>query len=113
MQPSLDVIWQYTYSTEAAVGLRERNQRILAVGGGPVGLFLSLAPDGTGEGPCITRAASHLTVSDVSPDVITPTYALDSGRLQIVDVAVTTTETPASLICPRFLHLPLVLPETG
>ena len=109
MQPSLDVIWQYTYSTEEAVGLYEGNQRILAVGGGPVGLFLSLAPDGTGEGPCITRAASHLTVSDVSPDVITPTYSLDSGTLQIADVTITTTETSASLICPSFLHLPLVL----
>jgi hypothetical protein len=45
----------------------------------------------------------------VSPEIITPTYSLEDGAFQIVDETVTTTVVPASLLCPQFAYLPLVL----
>jgi hypothetical protein len=110
LRPNLDVIWQYTYGAqEEAVGLYESPQSILATGGGLLGLFLRLAPDGTGEGPCVDRSASNLTNSSVSPQISTPAYTLDDGTLQIEDATVTMAEATVDLVCPEFLYLPLLL----
>jgi hypothetical protein len=110
IKPSLEVIWQYTYGAqEEMVGLYEDAQSLLTSGGGSLGLLFKLAPDGTGEGPCVNRMVSNLAVSNVSPQISAPTYNLEDGTLTIEDVTVKMDEAQVSLVCPEFHYLPLTL----
>jgi hypothetical protein len=110
MTPGLDILWQVMYDRmEQVVSMHQLPDSILVSGGGPSGVLLRLAPDGTGEGPCLTPIGSNLTISDVSPDVVVPTFLLDDGTLQIANATIDKTEVPANPTCPQFLYVPIVM----
>ena len=109
MKPDLDIQWQYTYGMEEMLSLYEGPSAILAVGGGPDGLMLSLAADGTGGAPCVTRAEGGLAVSQASPDMVTPAYALGETPLQITKTEVTMTPAQVRLHCPTFRYIPAIV----
>ena len=101
LEPDLDLLWQHAYEYGAVSGLGEESQHILVAGGGPPGILLRLAPDGSGQGPCLNRTTPQLALSDVSPDIVDPGYTLHDGAFQVADVTVTWTEVPVDLPLPQ------------
>ena len=109
LQPDLAVVWQYAYEAGSFTGLNEQGQNLLIAGGGPPGILLRLAPDGSGQGPCLVRTDPQLALSAVSPSIVDPGYTLQDGVFQVFDVTVTLMEVDVDLLCPGFHYMPTVL----
>jgi len=119
LNPAFGILWQTGYSasnddTMYAFGLSESatDLQVAAVRrllSGNAALFMQVSPTGANSGEYLTRLTTTFTVTDVSPTIYTPSYALESGTMTVSNETCTAENVSAALLFTNSLYLPLIL----
>jgi hypothetical protein len=70
---------------------------------------MQVSPTGANSGEYLTRLTTTFTVTDVSPTIYTPSYALESGTMTVSNETCTAENVSAALLFTNSLYLPLIL----